>query len=146
MRNQSDAEDVFQEVKLTAWQRFDQFEHGTRFDRWLRQIAMHTLQNLMRRRSLTLVGDSESLFDRVGNNGAWLDRLDERAVALESCLASLRSNDRGMINSRYHEGLSVREVAHRYKRSADATYKALSRIRRVLFDCVNRKMEALERQ
>ena len=63
--------------------------------------------------------------------------LVERQEALEGCLGKLPENDRDLIHRRYAEGATTRGVAEQVGRSADAVYKALSRIRRALHACVS---------
>ena len=63
--------------------------------------------------------------------------------ALESCLAKLSEKDRTLIRRRYQPGANVREIAAEAGRTANSISNSLSRIRRLLLECVDRKM-ALE--
>lgn len=46
--------------------------------------------------------------------------------------------------SRYESDSTVKELAKLTGRSADAAYKALSRIRRALLDCVTLRVEEVD--
>ena len=65
--------------------------------------------------------------------------LDHRGEALEHCMKKLPDRDRELVSARYAQGASVEEAAERNGRTLEAAYKALARIRRVLYDCVSRR-------
>jgi RNA polymerase sigma-70 factor (ECF subfamily) len=66
--------------------------------------------------------------------------LDERHEALAQCLQKLPARDRELVLTRYEPGCGVPEAAQRSGRSMDAAYKALNRIRKLLFDCVTHQL------
>ena len=68
--------------------------------------------------------------------------LDRREEVLQNCMKKLPDRDRDLVAARYAQGASVEEAAERNGRSLDAAYKALARIRRVLYDCVSRHAAA----
>ena len=67
--------------------------------------------------------------------------LDDRHAALAQCLEKLNARDRDFLLTRYEQGCGVREAAKRSGRSLTAAYKALTRIRKVLLDCVTQQLE-----
>jgi len=58
-------------------------------------------------------------------------------------MKKLPARDRELIEARYEEGGSVGDAAARNGRSLEAAYKALARIRRVLYECVSRRTTGL---
>src|ERR1035438_3780107 len=64
-------------------------------------------------------------------------RADE---ALAHCLHKLPARDRELMLTRYEPGSGVPEAARRSGRSLEAAYKALARIRKLLFDCVSHQL------
>ena len=68
--------------------------------------------------------------------------LDARHEALEHCLGRLHPRDREMMLTRYEPGCGVPEAARSSGRSLQAAYKALARIRKLLFDCVTSRLTA----
>ena len=68
--------------------------------------------------------------------------LDERHVALADCLRKLHQRDRALVLTCYEPGCGVPEAARRSGRSLEAAYKALTRIRKLLFDCVTHELAA----
>jgi RNA polymerase sigma-70 factor (ECF subfamily) len=68
------------------------------------------------------------------------DRLEERSQALARCIDRLPGRHRDLLQRRYRDGQAIEVVARQVRRSVDAVYRALSRIRRRLHDCVSRSL------
>src|SRR4051812_22962896 len=140
----NDAADVLQEVSMVLWRRFDTFELGTNFFAWACKIARFQVMKARERQ-----GRSTRLFDNSLLEKLAADAADENVVwqvplqALENCLTKLSEIDRSLIRRRYQPGMTVQQIAADHGRSANALSKSLSRIRRVMLDCIDRTM-ALE--
>lgn len=135
-----DAEDILQEVKLTLWRNFAKFQPGTNFRAWARTIALHQVLNFRRSAKRHAGAALEEVFVE-----AVAMELDRQASALESqaellgrCLQKLPEAHRKLIVWRYYEDCSVPEIAARSRRTEEAVYRLLSRIRAVLSECVVR--------
>ncbi len=68
--------------------------------------------------------------------------LDARHEALNHCLQQLNPRDREFLLTRYEPGCGVSDAAQRSGRTITAAYKALTRIRKLLFDCVTHQLES----
>ncbi|HSU57564.1 MAG TPA: sigma factor-like helix-turn-helix DNA-binding protein, partial [Candidatus Dormibacteraeota bacterium] len=83
------------------------------------------------------------LVDALAQTAAEMhEEMDDRHVALSVCLQKLHARDRELVLTRYEPGSGVPEAAERSGRSLEAAYKALARIRKLLFDCVTHQMTA----
>ncbi len=138
----ADADDILQEVKVTMWKQFDKFEPGSNFRAWARTIATHRVLNHRRatkRRTDVALEDSfiEAVAAEIDRRG---DELDARAEALQHCLHKLPETSRKLVVWRYYEDRGIEEIAAKTQRSFDAVYQLLSRIRRMLGECVNRHL------
>ena len=92
--NRTDAEDVLQAAATVMWEKFDDFQPGTRFDRWAYHIAH--LQSLCylagRKRSKLVFG--EEVFALLAEQAAALsESTSEIMDALELCVARLSEKD-----------------------------------------------------
>jgi RNA polymerase sigma-70 factor (ECF subfamily) len=67
-----------------------------------------------------------------------LPEQDIRHEALSKCLQKLNPRDRELLMTRYESG--VEEAARRTGRSLVAAYKALTRLRKLLHDCVTNQL------
>ena len=141
----ADAEDILQECKVTMWQHFGKFEPGTNFPAWARKIALNRILNYRRsekRRATSPVDPAfiEAVAAEIDRNP---DHFERRAEALRECLYKLPKPHRQAIVWRYYEDCEVDEIGEKTNRSAGAVYRLLSRIRRVLADCVTETLATL---
>jgi len=141
VQNSVDADDILQQTKMTLWRCFDQFEPGTHFLAWARKTAFHqvlTFRRQKKREHLPLSEETLELLhhevEKLGDEGA------DRREALKFCLAKLPTAHRQMVMLRYFEDLEIEQVAGRVKSTVAAVYRALSRIRLTLHQCVEKQL------
>ncbi len=138
------AEDLVQETNLVVCEKFREFEPGTDFLAWACQIAWWRVRAARQRlaRSRLLFDDDvlQAVAATAAQSGPELDRAHE---ILRGCLDKLHPRDRQTVLARYEPGSGVAEAARQSGRSVGATYKALFRIRKALFDCVSLRLPAL---
>ncbi|MCA9235943.1 MAG: sigma-70 family RNA polymerase sigma factor [Planctomycetales bacterium] len=144
VQHHADAEDVYQEVVLVLWRKFDDFELGTNFPAWAAQVARFTARDFLkssRRREYCFSDDLlESLIEAYKKRES--DYFTTRARLLEGCLDKLSKRDRQLVDLCYAPGQSKAAVAEKVNRSLDAVYQAISRIRKNLARCVKRGLAA----
>ena len=68
----------------------------------------------------------------------------DRLRALAKCVNNLDDGSRDLLRVCYAKGAKIRDVAQQVGRSIDGVYKVLSRLRKALHDCVERKMQEEE--
>jgi RNA polymerase sigma-70 factor (ECF subfamily) len=84
---------------------------------------------------------NQEIVDAIAQTAASLQKeTDDRHEALLHCLRKLHPRDRDLLLIRYEPGCGVSEAARRSGRSLDAAYKALNRLRKLLFDCVTNQL------
>jgi RNA polymerase sigma-70 factor (ECF subfamily) len=143
----SDVDDVFQDVSMSLWRKFDEFSPGTDFAAWALRFARYgVLKHYEKQARLGRFVFDETLINLIADEAAVESaRGDRRLDALRECLEKLPERSRTLLRFRYESGLKTcTEVADRVGRSVDATYKALSRVHRRLLDCVQRRLLAEE--
>ena len=138
------AADLLQETNIVLWQKFDQFETGTNFFAWAREIARIAVLR-HRQKTATRIATLdplllESLATRFSD--ATSEQPSEREHALDDCLKQLPDPDRDLILARYAPGASVNTMAKTMKRTANSVSQSLSRIRRTLMNCTQRRMQS----
>jgi RNA polymerase sigma-70 factor (ECF subfamily) len=138
-----DAEDLLQETSLVICEKFDQFEEGTDFVAWACQIAYWRIRYARQKFARSKVIFHQDLVDALAQTAAEMhEEVDERHEALAHCLQKLPARDRELVLTRYEPGSGVPEAARRSGRSLEAAYKALARLRKLLFDCVSHQLES----
>ena len=68
-----------------------------------------------------------------------------RVTALRSCLEELTERVRAILALKYQERMPSKDIAERFGMKTNAVDMTLSRARRVLEDCVNRRQGRMER-
>ncbi len=136
-----DAEDLLQETSVVICEKFDEFKPGTDFVAWACQIAYWRIRYARQKFARSKVVFQQELVDALAQTAATMrEELDERHEALAQCLKKLPTRDRELVLTRYEPGSGVPEAAKRSGRSLEAAYKALGRIRKLLFDCVTHQL------
>jgi RNA polymerase sigma-70 factor (ECF subfamily) len=136
-----DAEDLLQETSVVICEKFSEFTPGTDFVAWACQIAYWRIRYSRQKFARSKVVFDQTVLDAVAQTAAILaPELDARHEALAVCLQKLNSRERDFVLTRYEPGAGVEEAARRSGRSIDAAYKALTRIRKLLFDCVSHQL------
>ena len=140
------ADDVFQEVALTCWQKFDRYEKHRPFGAWARGIAANQIKQMWDRAGRQPVVFSPETVEAIL---AAFDRTEDgassRIEGLRECVQGLPPRSQQLLSYRYEHSLNCDKIASLIKASRDAVYKALARIRMRLADCVTRRLESQER-
>ncbi|MEO0531810.1 MAG: sigma-70 family RNA polymerase sigma factor [Planctomycetota bacterium] len=134
--NYQDAEDLLQQTVLTMWQKFDQFEQGTSFVAWGRQIARYKAMNLLQSRRLTPLDDEIIDLLMVTHEEQEAEQRIARRKALAGCLKKLPPEDHQLVERAYGGEQSIKEIAAAIGRSAGGVYNSLARIRGALMQCI----------
>jgi RNA polymerase sigma-70 factor (ECF subfamily) len=123
------------------WKHFAEFQSGTNFIAWARKTAFHQILSYRRKSKRDPLPLSDEMLETVsGKVAALTDHDQTRREALESCLHRLSADQRRLILLRYQEELEVDEIAQKLTTTPGAVYRALSRLRLTLVDCVTSRL------
>ncbi len=142
--NSADVDDLWQETNLVLWQRFADYRPGTDFLAWARRIAYNKVLNYRTHRRPPLQF-SDGFFERLAASGRAMDRPVVCLDALKQCADRLPPADRELIELRYGPDATCQTVAEALGRSVRSVYKAVSRIRTQLLECIRREMAKEDR-
>lgn len=132
-----DADDILQETALVLWEKFEQFEPGTRFDRWAFRIAHFQVMYHRQKKARDRLRFSDTLVELLGEDMvAESQNLEETQAALAHCLDQLPEVDHALIRQRYRGHATNRDVARDSGRSESAISRALNRIYMKLHLCI----------
>jgi RNA polymerase sigma-70 factor (ECF subfamily) len=142
VRDVDAADDIFQQVVLSALQHSQQLRDEEHLLAWAVRVARHrAVDHARRRQAQTLSPDLLDLLESTWGDPAGAGPTDQ-VEALRRCVGQLDEPARQLLKLKYYEGLPTPELASRLQRSADAIYQALSRIHRLLRHCVHRELKA----
>jgi RNA polymerase sigma-70 factor (ECF subfamily) len=113
------AEDLFQEVWIRVLRRGSQYNGKARFDTWIFTIARNLVIDLSRKRTMASLdemreaGEDERPFEIAQDGPSPLQQFQfrEDAAELATVLDTLEPNYREVLTLRFHEELSLEEIA-----------------------------------
>ena len=137
-------EDVLQEIFVSVTAMAGEFREGTNFLAWARTIARLKVYEQVRKR-----GRAQQILDATAVEALVTaapeadDAWEVRREALRRCLNELAPRARQMVNLRYApESPPLEVIAHQMQWTVGAVKVALSRARRFLMACVERRLAA----
>jgi RNA polymerase sigma-70 factor (ECF subfamily) len=136
------AEEVFQEVCVVLWRENETFQMGTDFVKWVAVIAHNQVRKFRRQNKQVGFQVNEVAFDLLAAEAVErADLFDYRRDALRRCLTKLSPSDRSLVQQCYADDkVNLKATAQKLGRPENTVYKAMNRIRRVLFECINRTL------
>ena len=142
MRDVHDADDLLQQTILILWNKFDSFDDSRSFFAWACGIARGEVSNFLRSRARRrlVFSDDVNLALAEAHEAVIEDDLEDRRIALQGCMQKLRDVDREFVQACYAESDGVQRVADREGRSTQSVYNSMRRIRRALFECIERSL------
>jgi RNA polymerase sigma-70 factor, ECF subfamily len=134
------ADDVFQQVVLLGLQTPPEFREPEHVIAWALRTARHRAINLARDQKLIVL--DETVLDQLCHelNSLDVQQVEARTSALHQCIERLPKVARQLLKLRHTDGLKCERIAKRTNRSVDAIYQNLSRLHRLLRDCVERRL------
>jgi RNA polymerase sigma-70 factor, ECF subfamily len=135
--NWNDAEDILQQTKLRLWEQFENYDRQKDFGVWACVIARYEVLAFRTRAARSRVQFSQAFIDRVS---AELTKAtaepDTRLALLQDCVKKLSDWQRDLLRRCCMAGDSTKQVASQLGRTTESTRKALLRIRRALYRCI----------
>jgi RNA polymerase sigma-70 factor (ECF subfamily) len=143
--NEEDARDVLQETSVALYRKFAEYDPEKPFLAWAHRFAyLEVLKQRERnQRGTRLLG--RELVERLARERQSHEPiLEARLRHLEDCLQELAPADQDLIRQRYQGKMRAEELVKRLGTSRRTLFRNLDRIRRALFECVNRRLAASE--
>jgi RNA polymerase sigma-70 factor, ECF subfamily len=145
VHNVADAEELLQETSYVLWKKFGEFAPGSNFGAWACRVAYFEVLKFRDRRNQGELPLSPQFLERVAEKMVEVsDLLEMRADVFNYCMDRLETPDRELITRRYAPGASVKLIADELRRTAHSVSKSLGRIRKLLLECVDRRLRQEE--
>ena len=143
-----DAEDVLQDVKLRLWEQFESFRRDADFAAWAITIANYMVRAHRKRCQRERVCFSDELLEKISRQVSAISSSgrDERVSALMECARTLSDASRKLLRLVCVGHQRIKDIAHDLGQTPSTTRKALHRIRRTLFECVQKSLQEEKRQ
>jgi len=147
IRDYHEAENLAQEVFITAFKKLKEFDTSRSMMAWLRGIAKRLFLNHVKRRKERVgfyEGELEMLVERNISVMREEKESEEMILALRKCLERLDENSLTMIQHRYSRELSIAAISNVMKQHHSTITMRLHRIRQGLHHCIERHLLRVE--
>lgn len=137
----TDVDEVMQEVSVVAWRKFQELDDPENFRRWVCGIARYEVLMYRRKKARDRHVLSEDVEQLLADEGA--EELGVRELqlgALEQCLNKLPSDRKQLVMRVYAAEQPMKAIAEQLGKTPEALYQILSRARRDLLSCVERRL------
>ena len=140
----SSVDDILQETNITLCAKEADFEKGSNFRAFAFSVARFKVLSHLRdkKRHQWLLTDSElceELMDTMIQHPASELAAQDK---LRHCLTKLPSQQRQLMEKRYREGYTLRELSMAHKRSEGSLQQLFHRMRTFLRNCIEKSMAA----
>jgi len=136
-----DAEDVVQQVALTAARRFEEYDDNRPFVAWVLWLSKSKIIDYYRVQGRQKLVFSEALLDQTAARLVDRQEADHAgAAALEKCIEKLPPKSRKLLDLRYVEDASMETIAGIISSTAGSVRVMLFRIRNLLAECIKAEL------
>ena len=145
-RNTHDAEDIFQETASVIIEQAGKNTEVENFKAWSFEIARRKTLEFMRKNhpakevQLPAVEMEELVYKVSSNHLSHKEDISEKYSALVECMQDMPEKNRNLIRLRFREDKPFSEIAEASGRTESAIYKAMTKIRIALAECIERKL------
>jgi RNA polymerase sigma-70 factor (ECF subfamily) len=141
--HEEDAKDVLQETSVALYRKFAEYDPEKPFLAWAYGFAhLEVLKQRERNARSTRLWSLELVEHLARERAEHDDMLQSRLQALEHCLSDLSAADQALIRQRYQGRTRAAEMIQQFGKSRRTWFRELSRIRRLLLECINRRVAA----
>jgi RNA polymerase sigma-70 factor (ECF subfamily) len=142
LAHEEDTKDVLQEVCISISRKFSEYDRSRPFRPWACRFAyLKVLKFHEQQRSRRVIRLPTEVLELLAVTREEEEPvLAERLVALDKCLQKLSDLDRRLIQSRYVDRASTEQIAATFSQSRRTLFRNLERVRRLLFECIDRSV------
>lgn len=135
-------DDVLQDVAMILVRKAADYDPARAFLPWALGMTRRQALSLARRERRAITLEPEAM-DRIESalvaaEDTEADR--DRMAALSCCLEQLGAPGAALLRQKYVDGIPAETIAARSRRSREAVYSSLHRLRQRLADCVQRRL------
>jgi RNA polymerase sigma-70 factor, ECF subfamily len=138
---EEDARDVLQETCVALYRKFEEYDADKPFLAWGYRFAFLEVLKQRERSQRAECHLSTELVERLACiREEYEPVLHARLLALEKCLEELPASDRDLIQQRYRYKVHTEGLVRQFGPSRRTLFRRLERIRRLLSECINRRI------
>jgi RNA polymerase sigma-70 factor (ECF subfamily) len=141
VRDSHRTDDLLQEVARISAMKFEEYDSSRPFTSWVLVIARFEVLRYRRSQGLSKVLFSDTLLENlVEDLEDQSEQSEDRRRALRNCLEDISGRRRLVLEMRYQRDLQPLDIAERLGITSNAVLLLLHRTRRILADCISRRL------
>lgn len=134
-------DEVLQETNLALWEQADRFEPGSDFMAWACRIAWFKVLDARRKKQRQRLRFADTLIETLAAEAIEdIEDQERQQAALMECLTSLPDKYRAVLEMHYYKQLTFEQIGRLVDRKANAVAQMLFRVRKMLRDCVSKRL------
>jgi RNA polymerase sigma-70 factor (ECF subfamily) len=140
--NWDDSQEVMQRLRIRVWEQFARYDQERPFGAWARAIAYYLVLAFRKERSRQKEYFTEQVIQLLDEAYAKSsEAIGQSREALVECLAKLPAEKQKLVTDYYSPG-GAAELVRTLGMTANSLRQSVHRIRRILHECVQRKLRA----
>ncbi len=137
--NFDEAEEAYQETCMRIWAKWDEYDPDRDFLAWACGFAKNVVRELRQKKFRGQALLSEQAMERIAEARFRMDAAnDVMQSQLTECLKELSVEQRQLVVRHYADEKTIKAIAEELRTTPAALYMKISRIRRLLFECLER--------
>ncbi len=137
--NFDEAEEAYQETCMRIWAKWDEYDPSRDFLAWACGFAKNVVRELRQKKFRGQSLLSEQAMERIADARFRLDTTNDAMQSqLADCLRELSVEQRQLVVRHYADETTIKAIAEELRTTPAALYMKISRIRRLLFECLDR--------
>ena len=138
-----DAEEVLQRVAVVLWQKFTEYDATRDFLPWALRVAYFEILNFRKEAARSRLIFKEEVLEAIAETQQTFSLvLDAQQEALQECLEKLSSDSEMLLRRHYCDAEAVASLAAEKGKTPKSLYRRLDRIRDLVAECVERRLNA----
>jgi len=142
MPQYSIAEDIMQDTVIRLWSKYSTFSPGTNFGAWGISIARYVIMEYRKKNKGMHISFDSQAMDNLFEPFVIYGDIDDRLEALRRCLKKMPERQLQIVQMRYSENLSIKEIALKVGRPIQGMYKAMTKVHYLLQECIEGTLNA----
>lgn len=139
--NWADAEEIFADTNARLWEQFDEFDAEGDFGAWACTIAHYLVLAYRKQQQRDKRRFSDMFIDMIAETTSELTgERDARFRYLAECLELMKDKTRQLVRAFYSGHETAEEIAERTDGTPASVYKAVSRGRHALHECIEQRL------
>lgn len=143
IQNYHDVAEIMQESTIVAWNKFNELDDAEKnFGKWFCVIARYEIMRFRRDKARDRLILDEPLVEKILDEGiSEYDQRKETTEYLKACIEKLKPSSRQLLEIAYDSETAIKDFAKRMNKKADTVYQSLRRIRILVAECMEEKIE-----